>query len=199
MVFSTRVCRKRSARTLRPGWLRVLASLALLLSAPVYADEFTIDSIDTRLEENVYLLDAHINYQFSDDALKALHSGVPLTLLIEIDVQRKRRWWLDADIASLEQRFRLVFHAISGQYVVYNLNSGALYPFHTLDGALQALGTLKDFPLLDAQLVEDDEDYEVEMMVSLEIEALPAPLRPLAYITPAWRLNSDWYSWSLTP
>jgi hypothetical protein len=47
--------------------------------------------------------------------------------------------------------------------------------------------------------VDSGEEYEVLIHAELDIEALPSPLRPLAYITPAWRLNSDWYSWSLTP
>ncbi len=64
---------------------------------------------------------------------------------------------------------------------------------------MEAMGTLSDFPLLDAQLINEGKRYEVLMQAELDIESLPSPLRLLAYITPSWRLNSDWYTWSLTP
>jgi len=173
--------------------------LGLLLVLPVHAADFFITGVHTRLKDNVYLLDAYVDYRFSDEALEALNNGVPLTFQLTIEIQRKRKWWLDADIADLQQRFRLQYHALSHQYLLQNLNSGAFYAFQSLTAARDAMGTLRDFPLLDKQLVKPDEKYEVLLHAELDIEALPSPLRPLAYITPAWRLNSDWYTWSLTP
>lgn len=177
----------------------MLLLLGLLLAQPLQAGEFSITDVQTRLQDNVYLLDAHVEYRLSEEALAALENGVPLTITIYIEIQRKRRWWLDATEASLEQRFRLQFHPLSHQYVLQNLNSGAFYAFQTLPAALEAMGTLNDFPLLDAQLIAEDERYEVLLQAELDIESLPSPLRPLAYINPAWRLNSEWYTWSLTP
>lgn len=199
MAFSTRVLKnpvadKRASRLSLP-----VLWLGLLLSMPLHAADFFITGVHTRLHENVYLLDAFIDYRFSDEALEALDNGVPLTFQVSIEIQRKRKWWLDADVADLQQRYRLQYHALSHQYLVQNLNSGAFYSFQSLAAARDAMGTLKDFPLLDKQLVAPNQDYEVLLHAELDIEALPSPLRPLAYITPAWRLNSDWFTWSLTP
>ncbi|MCW8828307.1 MAG: DUF4390 domain-containing protein [Gammaproteobacteria bacterium] len=200
MVFTTRA--SASTANSAPGarYRRLwLAALLSLVSTSALAEGFFITGIHTRLQDNVYRLDANIDYRLSDDALDALNNGVPLTFQVEIEIQRKRRWWLDAVVATLQQRYQLRFHALSHQYQVHNINSGAFYSFHTLEGALENLGDLNDFPLLDRQLVEEGEAYEVLLHVELDIEALPSPLRPLAYITPAWRLNSDWYTWSLIP
>lgn len=177
----------------------VLAALMLIAPIPALAENFFITGIHTRLQENVYLLNANIDYRLTREVLEALNNGVPITLQVDIEIQRKRRWWLDADVASLQQSYRLQYHALSHQYLLQNINSGAFYSFHTLSTALDTLGSLKDFPLLDSQLIDEDEEYEVLIHAELDIEALPSPLRPLAYITPAWRLNSDWYTWSLTP
>lgn len=164
-----------------------------------HAEAFVITSASTEINQQFYQLDARIEYRFTPDVLAALNNGVPLTLRMDIEVQRKRRWWLDETIATLEQRYRLSYHAFSEQYLVRNLNSGALYTFPTLGLAVSALGTLNGLPLLDTKFIEPDNQYEVELRTSLDIEALPAPLRPIAYITPAWRLSSDWYQCSLTP
>jgi hypothetical protein len=190
---------KKAAAADRASRLASLLWLGLLLVLPVHAGDFFITGIHTRLQDNVYLLDANIDYRFSDEALEALDNGVPLTFQLNIEIQRKRNWWLDAEVADLQQRYRLQYHALSHQYLLQNLNSGAFYAYHSLAAARDAMGTLRDFPLLDQQLVKPEEEYEVLLQTELDIEALPSPLRPLAYITPAWRLNSDWYTWSLTP
>ena len=204
MGFTTHVLKKASTRPDRgscagPGQRRFFLLLGLLLALPLHAADFFITGIHTRLQENVYLLDANVDYRFSEEALVALDNGVPLTLQLTIEIQRKRKWWLDAEVANLQQRYRLQFHPLSHQYLLQNLNSGAFYAFQSLSSALDAMGALRDFPLLDVQLIEKEERYEVLLHAELDIESLPSPLRPLAYITPAWRLNSDWYTWSLTP
>lgn len=168
-------------------------------AASAQAEEFAIRSANTRLVDNVYMLNASIDYRFSRRALDALENGVPLTIRLDIEVERLRSYWLDEEIASLQQRYQLQYHALSGQHVLRNLNSGAANAHPSLESAVSALGMLVDFPLLDENLIDPAGEYEVSLKASLDIEALPSPLRPLAYLTPGWWHGSDWYSWSLTP
>lgn len=177
--------------------------LGLLLLQPAAADDevgFTVNDADTELRDQVYLLDADLDLRFSEETLEALDSGVPLTVSLDISVQQRRSWyWFDSELAALEQRYRLHYYPLSGQYLVRNVNSGALYAYPTLSSALAGLGRVRDLPLIDQNLIEPDADYQVELRARLDIESLPAPLRPLAYVTPSWRLSSDWYLCSLTP
>lgn len=200
MVFSTLALPKTSDSSLRTPYRGLVVALLFYFTpATGFADNFFITGIHTRLQDDVYLLSANIEYRLTENVIEALNNGVPITVQLNIEIQRKRRWWLDVDMAALEQRYQLRYHALSHQYLVQNINSGAFYAFPNLDAALDNLGELKDFPLLDKQLVEEGEEYEILLHTELDIEALPSPLRPLAYITPAWRLDSDWYTWSLTP
>lgn len=190
----------RAAAPAQAAWRRWLCALLLALLPLVAAAEgFAVRHASTRLVDKVYLLDARVDFRFSETALQALDNGVPLTLHLDIQVERKRWWWLDRTVATLEQRYRLQYHAFSDKYLVHNLNSGALYTYPTLAGALTTVGHIRGLPLLDERLVEAGERYEVGLRVLLDIEALPAPLRPIAYLTPAWHLGSEWYTWSLTP
>lgn len=173
--------------------------LGVIVFGQAQAEEFTVREAKTRLVDGVYQLDVSLDYEFSDESLEALHNGVPLTISLDMEVQRKRSWWLDEDIAVLEQRFQLYYHALADQYLLRNLNSGAVYTYPTLGTAVAALGTIRDLPLLDEKFIEKGERYEVELRARLDIESLPSPLRPVAYLTPAWRLASDWSAWSLTP
>lgn len=195
MVFITPASSRVSDSLLRAGCLCLLLAVA----QPLLAAPFGIANVSVRLHEQVYLLSADIHYDFSAEALEALHNGVPLTIRIDIEIEKTREWLWNSTLASLQQGFSLQYHALSHQYVLQNLNSGALYAFHNREAAFAALGQLRDLPLLDRQLLLEQQPYLIKLRARLDIESLPSPLRPIAYITPAWRLKSDWYRWSFTP
>lgn len=182
-------------------WSRaLLLTLLVLVATHAWAaDRFTVEQATTRLEQGVYLLDAQIAMEFSRDATEALNNGVPLTLMLDIRIDRMRNWWLDDDIAELQQRYQITYYALSDQYLVRNLNTSTVYSYPSLDAAVEALGTLQGFPLLDSELLENEEEYEVLMRMQLDLDALPMPLRVVAYVQKAWRMSSDWSAWSLTP
>jgi hypothetical protein len=182
------------------SWCRLLYALALgLCTITAQAAGFEVRSASISLADSTYQLTARIDYRFSTEVLEALDNGVPLTLHMEIEVQRVRRWWTNETITQLEQRHQLTYHAFSDQYLLRNLNSGELTIHPGLHQALLALGAVNEFPLVDADRIEADEEYQVQLRTTLDIEALPTPLRPVAYVTPAWRLSSDWYTCSLVP
>lgn len=161
------------------------------------AQDFTVRSVETHLHDRVYLLDASIDYQFSNAALEALRNGVPLIVLLDIQVEQERSWWLNKTIAELQQGYLLLYHALTEKYIVNNLNSGAQENYDRLNAAITALGKVKDLPILDSQLATSGNRYVVRLKTHLDLESLPAPMRPLAYISSAWRLESDWYKWPL--
>lgn len=179
---------------------RVLIGLSLLwLSHSAFA-EFSINFAQTRLVDDVYLLDAKLNYLLTEVTIEALQNGVPLTLVLTIVVDRDRWYMWDEHIAQLKQRYQLKYYALSGQYVVKNLNTEIQETFPSLEAALTHLGELKDFPLLDKHLINpDDESYQVYLQTHLDIESLPVPLRPIAYFSSQWRLSSNWYLCPLQP
>jgi len=163
------------------------------------AEGFRILAAETKLKEHVFHLDANMDLKFTDDALEALRSGVPLIVLINIEVQKDRSWWWDKTIAELEQGYLLLYHALSEKYIIHNLNSGAQQNFISLHAALYSLSNIRDFPLIDKNLLEEGDDYYVRLRTYLDIESLPAPMRPIAYISSQWQLESDWFTWPLKP
>lgn len=106
---------------------------------------------------------------------------------------------MDEKIAAIEQRYQLSYRALSRQYLIKNINTGVQSSFPTLQAALDTLGAVVNFPMLDGQLIDPGEAYTAQLRARLDIEELPVPMRVLAYIYPGWRLKSEWYSWSLRP
>jgi hypothetical protein len=78
---------------------------------------------------------------------------------------------------------------------VTRLDDGELEQFQNLEDVLKYIGKIKNFPLTDTSLLERDGSLYAQIKSHLNIEALPAPLRPLAYISTEWRLSSPWQTW----
>lgn len=156
-----------------------------------------VQHVITELKDDVYYLDARIEYDFSDDILEALDSGVPITVALEIDIAKPRDWLWDDTVAELTQFFRIEFHALTRQYVVINLNSRAQNSYHTRHLALTAMGKISELPLLDKRLLKADTVYQARLRAKLVIADLPTPLRPWAYLSSEWRMASEWYIWQL--
>lgn len=179
-------------------WTYLLLWLACWPIWGADAGQFTVQSAFTTLSNEVYLLRARLDLQLSDVAVRALNSGVPLNLIVDINVERKRRYlpWNEF-IAALAQRYRLAFDSLTRLYRVTNLNTEVSEVYPDLNAALRAIAELDDFPMLDRRVLKNRARYEASLRVRLDIEALPAPLRVVAYVSPGWHLVSPWYTWPL--
>ena len=175
------------------------ALVAFAVWVPVAAadEKFEILSAYIVPVQGVYLLSAKLHFVLPEGARQAIQDGVALTLQTEIELHRARRWWLDDTVAALEQKYEVVYHALSEHYLLRNLNSGEQTAYGTLDTALEALNTLYDLPVLDQSLLDPIEQYEVRLRVTLDVRTLPETLRLVLFWTDNWRQRTDWYLWPL--
>lgn len=178
--------------------LVVAGGVAMLLPDTALA-EVRIERAQTQLQAQVYTLDARLHYGLTEPMLEALHSSVPLTFVLHIEVYSQRDYWWDDTLLELEQHYELTYQPLTQHYLVKNLNSGAKYSLPALDVALAVLGTIVELPLIDTNLLPAGEIYQVRMQAQLDIERLPVPLRLLSYFSDLWRLRSEWYEWPLIP
>jgi hypothetical protein len=146
--------------------------------------------------DSVYLLNVTMDFELPEGARAAIREGVPLTVDLDIAVERGRRFWMDETVATLEQHYELVFHALSERYLVRNLNSGEQSSFATLDSALDFLRVIDDLPILDGALLETDLRHEISVRTSLDVRTMPDTLRFVLFWTDDWRQRSEWYTWS---
>jgi len=184
--------------------LQTVILMALILmagTAPAakqeQSDAIEIEIVESSLENAVYTVDATVAFNFGDDVLEALNSGVTVTLELEIDVQQPRELIWNKTIYSLYQRYQINYHALSDQYLVTNLTTKISNSFPSIYAALQGLGQVRQLPLIDQHLLQSDQQYLAQMRVSIVISELPAPLKLWAVLQSDWRAKSNWYIWQL--
>ncbi len=179
-------------------WFWLCLLLWGVVSQAVDSFGFRVINARTQLVNGVYRLQARMDLVMSPETLEALTSGVPLTFVVDMEVSRHRHWLWNTTVAQLEQRYRLEYHSLTDLFLVTNLTTGIQDSHYNLESALKELGRIDGFPLLDHRLLANRERYQAQLRVRLDVEALPAPLRVSAYVSPEWRLTSPWYNWPLS-
>jgi len=158
---------------------------------------FEVRSASTEIVDGVYTLDARLQLVLSSEALAALQSGVTLTIELQMQVIRTRRFMFDDVEAELALRYELAFSPVSQRYIVHNLNSGDQDSFATLYSALNSLGRVQGLPVIDEAVLSSDSTYRVRLRAMLNTERYPAALRVLFFWRGQWQLQSEWFEWSL--
>ncbi|MEE8157306.1 MAG: DUF4390 domain-containing protein [Gammaproteobacteria bacterium] len=183
--------------------LCLTVGLSGLIAGPAVAADgdgyLAVRSAYAEIRSGVYYLDALIDIELNEEAGEALTKGVSLAFELQIEVQRKRRFWLDKLHADLKQRYELHYHALSQRYIVRNTNTGEQQGFTALDAALASLGDISSLPIIDETLIEPDETYEIRIRAVLDNKSIPGALRLFFNWFVDWRMTSEWLAWQLSP
>lgn len=179
-------------------WL-VLGFLFSGLAATALAGSVTVNSAESSVVNQMHVVNAEVDFAFSDDALDALRSGVALFIDVDFRVKRQRRYVWDRSVLKLSRRYRLERHALTDRYVITDLVTDDRRIYDSLDSAINDLGRIRTVPIAEQTAFDSAFEYRVGLRARLDLESLPGPLRPIAYISPSWRMSSGWYQWTLTP
>lgn len=183
--------------------LQVITGLACFLLLIVWpnisysniAAGINIEKANGSFDGDKYSVGARIIFQFSKETREALEQGVALHFDINIDVKESRTWLWNKTIVISTISYLLEHHPLSGHYLVTNLNNYQRKHFQNLRRALDYLGKIENLPLFIREDILPDRVYIGRMRARLNIQKLPASLRPLAYLSPKWRMSSQWYKW----
>ncbi len=175
--------------------------LVIMVWLPVASNgsEFSaqVDNVQIVRQDLNYVLSADISYRLSNGAMQALQNGVPLFWILQIKLQQQRDYLWNVTLLTKDINYRIQYHALLNVYRVRNEGSGEVYNFSTLAAALKQMSALHGLPLIEVNRVEAEQHYFVAIKVFFNRDALPLPLRPIAYTSPQWYLSSEWTSWPL--
>ena len=179
------------------AWLKKTSAILLLLfglSAQANA-AFVVQKASPEFRDGKLYVNADMELTLSQKVEEALSKGIPINILVELRLKRPRKILWDETIGEWSITRKLSYHALSSQYLVSTAGDPQVESFTSLSQALRGAGSLVDHEFRMNHFPGKDEKYLLELRVSLNIESLPAPLRPVAYTSLAWHLNSGWTKW----
>lgn len=181
------------ARGLRAA-ARVLLTAALLLGGTATAEGIQIKSVVIEAVDGGYQFDADFDIALNFKLERALEKGIVLYFVTELNLMNARWYWFDERVAHSRVREGLSYYALTRQY---RLSRGTLSQnFATLNEALQALGRVRDRPIIASSELKQDTEYTVEMRMRLDISALPKPFQVETLGSREWDLSSGILQWA---
>lgn len=176
--------------------LGVSAALVLVLGAvPLAFAEFAVRKVEVQNVKEQLSVSADLDLGLTQEVEDAVNNGVPLVLLTEFKIIRNGLLW-DTDIDQTKTRSRLRYHALSDHYIVETSASEGIEMFRSVDDALRRIGRLRNITLTLPKS-RAKSHHQLAVRSRLDINALPGPLRPMAFLSPNWRLSSDWTRWKI--
>jgi len=170
-----------------------MAGLAMLMAAmpAVRAEGIQAQQIDVVQRGELFHLNGRFSIQLSPTLDDALRRGVQLTFVQAVEAERERSWWLAEGLSDLERSVRLSYNALLRQY--YVSLSGVSSAHESLSDALQAVGDLRDWAVVNVKQMKKKAEYKIYLRMYLDISQLPKPLQVNALASSGrWQLDSGW-------
>jgi hypothetical protein len=188
---------------------RLWAALLIICLTPMLAsaDGIVVRKAEIRLADDGYQLAANFDIKLTFMVEQALTHGITLNFLSEFTLTRSRWYWFNQVSSKTEETTKLSYSALTQQY---RLKRGTLFQnFASLEDALRALGNQYSNSI-PAELLNRNNGYIASLLtvqpkytafarMKLDISQLPKPLQVSALTNDEWRLDSEGYSWLLTP
>jgi hypothetical protein len=178
-----------------------LLGAALLFATQAEAAGFQVKSAQPFLSARVLHVNTRLDLELNARTEEALSKGIPIDVVIEVNLVKHRAWWSNKVITDFTLHRRIQFHALSRQYLVSGRDAREpVESFGALAQALVHAGVLEEFiiPLTPKKEIEPGARYLLQLRARLDIEALPMLMRPLAYTLPSWRLSTGWTEWPIS-
>jgi hypothetical protein len=192
-----------TARPLNPSRRRILVAGARAagafalagLSAPVFAAPEGIEPREITLipREDGYVLTAEFLIEVSprlEDALQA----VPLFFVFDYEINRRRWYWWDEDVARGSITYRLSYNALTREYRLALSSQGAsltALTFSSLPEALRFMSRVRRERVAEPGALKPGERYRVGVRLRLDTAQLPKPFQLNALTQREWLLDSD--------
>lgn len=183
-------------------WRRRLERIALLVLGLLCCAVAQAGSIEPKsatlvADDRGYAVNAEFAVQIGARLDEAVSKGVPLYFRFEIQIKRKRWYWIDEHLAGRVLRYRLSYQALTRQY---RLSLGNLHTnYDTLDEALQALGRIARLHVADKAELPVGEPLTAAVRLSLDHAQLPKPLQVDALADRDWQVEAGILTWQFVP
>lgn len=160
------------------------------------ASSLNIKTAELVAADEAYVLNADFDLNLSGVVEEAVNKGVPLNFLIEFQITSPRRYWFDDEIVTVTNIVIISYHALSRQYLINRDNHQQ--SFASLQEAKAEFSHLREWQVVEKDLLKKGENYQAALRVRLDQSKLPKPLQVDALGSEDWNIVSERYHWTPT-
>jgi len=184
------------SQSIKQFTLCILIALSLF-SVAASAEGIKLKTADLERADNDWLLNATFKIELTPGLEDALQKGVVLYFQTEFDLTRSRWYWFDEKTALAQRSTRLSYQPMTQQYRI--ASEGFAFSASTIFEALQVVGSIGDWRVIDAGQIDSSKSYTAALRMSLDLGKLPKPLQVNALNNRDWSISSDWVRFPFSP
>ena len=171
--------------------------MSLLFSSSMMAadNSLIIKTAEINSQFEAYFLNADFDLSFSDELDEAIRKGIPINFIIEFELKKPRRYWLDEEVAKKTKEIVLSYHALSRQFILTE-SENRLIAFDNLTQAKNELKKIKNWRVFDKSQLDNTENYSAYLQVKLDQTKLPKQLQVDITTNQEWQLASKQFQWT---
>ncbi|BDX22518.1 hypothetical protein TUM22923_18390 [Polynucleobacter sp. TUM22923] len=154
------------------------------------AEGIKLKALELERVENDWLLNTAFQIELTPGLEDAVQKGVVLYFQTEFDLTRARWYWFDERPALAQRQTRLSYQPITQQYRI--ASEGFTFSAKTIVEALQAVGTIGGWKVIDNNQIDSSKSYTAAVRMSLDLSKLPKPFQVNALNNRDWNISSDW-------
>lgn len=173
----------------------LLLLIALLWAGSIQAASIEPTKANLFATDEGYALSANFAIDLGPHIEETITRSVPLYFVLELDVTRPRRYWVEEHVLGYTLTYRVSYNALTRQY---RLSTGALHrSFDNLSDALQAMSRITALPIADKALFTAGETYQVGLRLSLDNSRLPKPFQLDIVGSRDWLVSAKVLRWKM--
>lgn len=190
------VCHRPRSRSVPWLLLLLIAVLAGLCWQSVRADtaSATVQRIEPLIHQSRLSMDLDIDLSLSPAMKDALERGVPLTFMLEVQVEQPRWWWFDKVLVDAQLTRRITFNTLTRQWRVSIGDLGLVVGSYA--EALDLVRRVRGWEIAPIDRFDVDSDYVGRVRIMLDTTQLSRPLQLDASKRGDWNLTSPWRSFN---
>lgn len=191
----------RSRRCLVTGMFALGLATLLPLSLPAQAQSGTqITQMNLERNDEGVFLTAQLRFDLPSIALNALEKGIPMYFVAEASLLRDRWYWTDKRVIVNERYQRLSYLPLTRRWRLVvasepisdsGLGVSVMQHYESLPEALAAIERVGRWKIADAQELEAEAKYWVELTFRLDLSQLPRPFQIGAVGQDEWNLTAS--------
>lgn len=183
------------------NWLGLLLGLVLCVStlSEALADEpqmpFDVRSAYVEPTDHGFLLHATLDLGLTKTAEEAVRNGVPLKVVLDVQMNRKRKFFIDKKLEDRSVELGLRYDALADRYIVMGNDALNNQAYSSLNEALTALGRIDNVHILTGESVQPKDEIEGSVRASVIVASGSSTVMRYLMFWIDWRRSTDWYSW----
>lgn len=161
-----------------------------IFSTTVNAEGIKIKSFELEKVDSDWVLSAAFQIELSPGLEEAVQKGVVLYFQTDFDLVRSRWYWFDEKSVFTQRQTRLSYQPLTQQYRI--ASEGLTFSARTMSEALQAVGSIGGWRVIDASQIDPNKSYNAGLRMSLDLSKLPKPFQVNALNNREWNVSSEW-------